>query len=268
MAKKRLLVLSDMHCGHMGGLTPTQWQVSPERAAEGNLPSHTAEAQAKLWHAYRTAIQKLKPIDICVHNGDAIEGKGERSGGTELITTDREEQARMAVRCLNYVRPRDGYHLTYGTPYHTGVTEDFENLVARELGASIGSHEWFDIYGVVFDFKHFVSGSSIPHGRETALAKEKLWNGIWAQEHKQQPDADVLIRSHVHYAVVGGRLFGWRGYTTPALQLAATKFGGRKMTGLVECGLMYFDIYSDGRWQCHGIELVEAVRRAQATKLT
>ena len=130
MARKRLLVLSDTHCGHKGGLTPTQWQESPERAAEANQPSHTGESQAKLWHAYRQTIQRLRPIDYCVHNGDAVEGKGERSGGTELITADREEQANMAVRCLNYVRPREGYYLTYGTPYHTGSGEDWEKVVA------------------------------------------------------------------------------------------------------------------------------------------
>ena len=267
MAKKRLLVLSDMHCGHMGGLTPTQWQISPERAAADNLPSHTAEAQAKLWNAYRTAIQKLKPIDFCVHNGDAIEGKGERSGGTELITTDRETQARMAVRCLGYVRPREGYYLTYGTPYHTGINEDWENNVADKLDATIGSHEWFDIYGVVFDFKHFVSSSSIPHGRATALARDKLWNSIWARERQQQPNADVLIRSHVHYHAGA---FGkhWLAMTTPALQLAATKFGGRKMSGIVDCGLVYFDVYDNGSYRWQMVELVEAVRRVEATKLT
>ena len=542
---KRLLVVSDPHCGHIVGLTPPQWQIKKERAKEGNIPGDIFKIQNRLWRDYRDAIDRLRPIHFCVCNGDAIDGKGNRSGGTELLTADREEQSRMAIRALTYVKPKEGYWMTYGcltpghriltadlrwipveelsqgdeiigfdehshghcrrrfvrgkvmanvpiklpvyciqlsdgtsltasedhpflirrgqgydwftvkqlyswmyydqggnthraaqngqrnkraaipfsrtfpvwetlnsyeagylagffdgegscnqakkemrngwpehifalhayqnenaalqqtldylkmlgfphnchfrgterankhiallggraeklrflgsirpvrlldkfkaellgaiktpidnslqivsidplgerevcglstdcgtyisegflshnTPYHSGLEEDWENYVARELGAKIGSHEWLEIYGVVFDFKHKVSSSNIPHGRGTAIAKEKLWNQMWALRD-EQPDADVIIRSHVHNAFMVGEPGLWLALTTPALQAAGTKYGGRQRSNTVDLGIIVFDVYPDGSYTWELIRFARAVRRVRATKLT
>ena len=63
---------------------------------------------------------------------------------------------------------------------------------------------------------------------------------MWA-ERGEYPKADVLIRSHVHYYDFDGD-FDWLGMTTPALQGYGSKFGGRKCTGTVDVGLVYFDV--------------------------
>ena len=143
--------------------------------------------------------------------------------------------------------------MTFGTSYHTGTGEDWEKVLADELSAqlgyevTIGSHEWYDINGVIFDCKHKVSSSSIPHGRGGPIAKDRLWNFIWS-EYQEQPKADVLIRSHIHYSYVCGEPGSWMGYCLPALQGQGSKFGARICSGTVHFGIMWFDVYEDGSY--------------------
>lgn len=245
MEKKRLLVLADLHCGHRVGLTPPAYQ----SAIPGNK---YYQIQVGLWAEYVKKIEALKPIDILVVNGDAVDGKGQRSGGTELLTTEMKKQAEMAAECIRYTEAGKVI-IVRGTPYHVGESDENEDTVAEKVGAvACGDHEWIDVNGVVFDFKHFVGASSIPHGRFTALAKDKLWNTIWNHEHEQQPDADVLIRSHVH-SHHGCFDPYFLGMTTPALQAAGTKFGARKCSGVVHWGFLWFDVFEDGSyaWNRH-----------------
>jgi hypothetical protein len=150
------------------------------------------------------------------------------------------------------------------TPYHTGQEEDWEDVLAREVGAKIGAHEWVDINGLVFDVKHHVGSSQIPHGRHTAVARERLWSQLWA-EREQTPKADVIIRSHVHYFdYCGGR--DWLAMTTPALQGLGTKFGARRCSGTVDFGLLSFDVASRDEWSWHW-HIAELIQRARVTRV-
>jgi hypothetical protein len=190
----------------------------------------------------------LKPIDILVVNGDAVEGKGKKSGGNELIHPDRFKQAKIAAEAIQFCDAKT-IRLIRGTPYHTGSNEDFENAVRLELQLpenAIEDHAWFDINGVIFSIRHFVGSSTIPHGRFTPLARAKLWNTIWHAEHDLQPDARFIIRSHVHYCVGCYEGDRWEAFTTPALQAAATKYGALRCEGLVHWGFVYMDIFDDG----------------------
>lgn len=229
---KRLVVISDLHCGSDVGLTPPDWQVKP--------------IQVELWDTYAAMLDALKPIDILVVNGDMIDGKASRSGGTRMITVDRAEQAEMAANAIEYAEADEAY-LTYGTGYHTGNSEDWEGVVADKLGAPIEDQLWLEVNGVMFDFKHFVGASAIPHGRHTTIARDRLWNILWA-EMGQQPKSDVIIRSHVHYFNYCGGT-SWAAMTTPALQGLGSKFGSRIPSGTVDYGLVYFDVDEDGSFE-------------------
>jgi hypothetical protein len=171
----------------------------------------------------------------------------------------------MAAACIE-IASAPKIIMTYGTPYHSGTGEDFENLVKDYVKADkIGSHEWADVNGVIFDIKHKVGSSSIPHGRYTAIARENLWSMIWA-ERDEQPKSDIIIRSHVHHlGYVGNGDF--LGITTPALQAQGTKFGSRQCSGVVDFGLISFDIDSDGRyeWRPHLAKII--AQKAHAIKL-
>ena len=230
----RVVTISDFHCGSKVGLTPPGYQ--------------NDSLQGELWDAYLMMLEPLRPIDILVANGDLIDGKGYRWGGTDLITADRAEQAEMATICIEVTEAKEAY-LTYGTPYHTGRSEDWEGEVAKYLGVPIEDQLWLDVNGVVFDVKHFIGASSVPYGRHTTIARDRLWNLLWA-EMGQQPKADILLRSHVHYHNYCGGV-SWVAMTTPALQGLGSKFGARYPAGTVDFGLVYFDIDDDGgfTWQ-------------------
>jgi hypothetical protein len=151
-----------------------------------------------------------------------IEGKGQKSGGTELITSDRLIQCEMATKALETIDALK-YIFVHGTPYHTGNEEDFESIIAEKFGADIGGHEWIEVNGKIFDVKHKIGSSGIPHGRYTALAKEKLWNLYW-NEIKGAPKSDIFIRAHVHYFnYIGNDTFF--GVILPALQTFGSKYG-------------------------------------------
>ena len=47
-------------------------------------------------------------------------------------------------------------------------SEDFEELIAKELNAKIGSHEWLDIRGNIFDIKHHIGSSSSPSSSKSS----------------------------------------------------------------------------------------------------
>ena len=234
-----VFVCGDLHCGHIAGLTPPGWRVNG-----GRYPG-VHEMQARAWDAWLAMIAAVGPIDVAIVNGDLIDGPGQASGGTEELTTDCVEQAEMAAACLEPLRPTRGYAMTYGTAYHTGKGSDYEGITARLLErqgvpVDIRSHQWVDVDGVVFDCKHHIGGSAVPHGRHTAIAKDRLWNLIWAEQGRQ-PKGGVVIRSHVHYhAYCGGP--GWLAMTLPALQQANTKYGARRCSGTVDWGAVVFTI--------------------------
>lgn len=264
---KRIVCIADPHCGHNFGLTPPQWWVKKERCEEGNYPSQIPEVQRRLWGEYVTTLNRIKPIDGLLLNGDAIDGKGERSGGTELLTSDREEQGNMAVQCIKQAEAED-IIMTYGTPYHTGSNEDWENKIAKEVKAtSIGSHEWPQWCGVTFDMKHYIGNSSVPYGKGGPISKERLWNLLWA-ERQEQPKADIIIRSHVHWAWECGEPGVWKGIVTHALQAAGTKYGARLRSNVVTLGLCYFDIFDNGEWCITWQHFGKATRKASVLRLT
>jgi len=244
---KRVVVISDLHCGHMAGLTPKPWQFKNTDKAHAHYKKRNklVAIQGELWNRYVATMKSLQPIDLLIVNGDAIDGDGKRSGGTELITTDRNEQAAMAVECIKGAHAKR-IVMTYGTGYHTGNCEDFETQIAEEVGAKIGSHEWIDVNDLIFDCRHHIGSSTIPHGRHTAVAKERMWNYIWS-EHQEQPKGDIIIRSHVHYfSYCGGD--NWIGITTPALQGMGAKYGSRRCSGHVDWGMISFDVEDKESW--------------------
>lgn len=222
---KTVLCITDSHCGHKAGLTPPAYQ--------------TMDAQAEVWDWYSQTIEPLKP-DVLLVGGDMIDGKGKRSGGTELITTDRFKQAQMATEVIDEAGCKE-IIMVYGTPYHAGDEEDYESVIARTVGAFITGHAFPICNGLQFDLKHKVGSSTIPHGRATPIQKAKLWNKMWHDHNNEQPNADIILRGHVHYHEYSGNSRGLA-MTLPALQGWGSKFGIRQCEGIVDTGLVWFKI--------------------------
>lgn len=259
---RKTVAIGDLHSGHRVGLT------HPDFIARDNLgcPAGKWEAkQEELWRHYTRMIDKQKPIDILFVNGDGIEGLGKRSGGTELLTPDRNQQVEMAQAAIEYAEASI-IIMTRGTPYHTGVDEDWEDTLARLVHAEkIGEQEWVDIDGVVFDLKHKPASATGTVHRGTPLTNEWLWNTIWT-ERKEQPNSDVILRSHCHHFFYSGD-DTWLGVMMPALQGLGTKFGARQRSQTVHFGIVYFETFGEGVYTW-GWDIVKGgVQSAKALKL-
>lgn len=240
MKSKRYAIISDLHCGHKAGLTPLQWQLTP--ADSKGKRNKWVRVQKALWQEFSRRVKMIGPVDVMMITGDCIDGRGAKTGGTELITTNRDEQCEMAVACINMFRAKQ-IVMVYGTDYHTGEYEDFEDQIAKAVGAvKIGAHEWVSINGLVFDLKHHIAASAVPHGGTTPLIRDALWNELWAAK-KEQPKSDVIVRGHVHtYQMFQNAM--WTGLTMPALQGLGCRYGSRRCSRCVDWGFVWGDVQS------------------------
>ena len=183
----------------------------------------------EVWNAYLDITRQWQKPDILLVNGDCIDGNQKKSGSAELLTVNRQEQCDIAVNCIKRFNAKK-ILMTYGSGYHVGSeAEDYEFLIAQELGAEIGGHLFFESNGVVISAKHKTSPSNIYHGRATPLLREISWN-IIKQEMDAEPKADIFIRSHVHYFTYVETPTKI-GFTTPALQLSRGRYGTRECAG-------------------------------------
>ena len=232
--RKRVVVLSDTHCGHRAGLTPPDWQTKF---------SHFYDQQVEMWDWFKSTVELLKP-DKLMFLGDAIDGKGLRSGGVEQITSSFEEQLKMFAIVLKTVNAKE-ISMVNGTPYHVGLDESFENfiraMVNDDFSIKIGGHEFPTVHGLQFDLKHKIGSSSTPYGNFTPQAKAKLWNRLWA-DRGGQPRADIIIRGHVHKFDYSGD-DEYLAIVMPALQGWGSIFGVTQCEKVVTTGLLWFDIY-------------------------
>ena len=248
MKSKRLVAISDLHCGHVSCLTP------PEFDSSESLGSEALESQRKqrrfIWDWFDKQVKGLGKVDVLIVNGDAVDGKGPASGGTEQLYMSYEDQADMAAIIISkFGKP--SVNMSFGTGYHTGTDQDWESILARQIGAEkIGDEDNINVNGLVINYKHHLGTSQVPYGRATAVLRDKFWKDIWALRG-EYPKVDVVIRSHVHYhQYVGGPDF--LAMTIPALQGYGSKYA-RRLSGVVDIGFVVFDITSKGlySWDPH-----------------
>ena len=226
--KRRVVVISDLHCGHVTGLTPEKYNVGSDVHAQ-----YCEET----WQWYCRVIDSLQPINVLIVNGDAIDGRQEKNGGNELLTGDRIKQVQMACDIIERAKPQQIY-MTYGTPYHTGKDENFEDLVANYFHATIQNNLRLSVNGCLFDVRHKIGRSNIPHGRYTSLARTSMWADLM-REDREKPA--VIIRSHVHYFSSVMHSANRIALTTPALQ-GFSSYGAKECEGNVDFGLVVFEI--------------------------
>jgi hypothetical protein len=254
------VIVSDFHCGHLFGLTPPNYQISLD---DDRQLGKAAEWQRKTWDWYSEQAKAIGHIDRLILNGDAIDGMGSKSGGTELITTDRRRQVQMAKACVEAF-DYDAVTIIRGTAYHTGEQEDWEDVLADMLGTHAQDHAWLEYARCVIDIKHHIGSTSIPGNAPPSLGREAIWNLLWA-EKQLQPRANIIIRSHLHTYCYTGQ-DDWLAIVTPALQ-GWTKYGGRRMSKTISFGFIYFEITDKGEFLWRPHLLVPTFAAAQAEQL-
>ena len=257
----RIAFIQDTHCGHRGGMTPPEYQFTFGRDGVW------ADLQRKGWEYITAAIDELRPAcgyRSCLLLGDLIDGRGEKNGGRELITTDVGEQADMAVELPRYVAPqKDSYAMVYGTPYHAGKLLDHENKIADELhipASRRGERLSVDVDGFVIDIAHKIGGSGTATGGDIALRHEQVNSHEWSVEHGFALP-HLIVRAHVHR---------WRRLADnrpqvmvlPGMQLW-TAFGAREVRRIVHFGFVAIDVEGERIVQCHSrmMKLAEAKSR-------
>ena len=272
---KRGIIVSDLHSGHAVGLTHPSYQYH-ERKTPHTKRAKLGAIQRACWNAFDDMLTDVGKIDFALVGGDTVDGKGKRSGGTEQITCCTEDQGDMAVAVFDHMRYKCFKHGSkmigvHGTPYHEANNgEDWGNVVAERAGFdNFGAHEWIDVDGCVFDIKHKVGSSGIPHGRGGAIRKQDLWNGIWA-EYKMQPRAHVLTRGHVHFYDHSDRVRNGIPVhlaTLPALQAMGSKYGARQCDGIVDFGIVLVTVENGVVSDWQPIVATINAQKAEAIKL-
>lgn len=259
---KRIVIMSDLHCGHRVGLTPPNYQYR-----DGDLRLLPfAVIQRELWNWAKAKMKDLQPIHTLCCVGDLVDGKGEASGSTEQITTDAQEQARWAAEFIKMAKPKNVL-INYGTSFHTGKDTDYEEIVADLVDAKeIKSQIFVNINGKTFDLKHHVASGNLPHTKYTAIAREKLQNDAWNLYDERQPQSDLLFRGHGHaYAFCGDSRF--LGVKLPAMSGYGSKYGERRCSQVVDVGFFEVNIDNGGRYSWEPHLLVAEFLKAEVLKL-
>ena len=195
----KLLVVSDVHVGSMYANWPEYYPI--KGGAKWKLNQKQGIIK-EAWDEFTKWSNQEKP-DILVLNGDIIEGHQEATKGMPTVTTDLGEQMGAALEILEPLVNRvPEIYVTRGTSYHDRSFVGPPETIGRELGAVQVRRKQYsdwviniDVGGVIANFAHTISVATGLY-RSTPLDREGVWAAL-AGRHKV-PDADVIVRSHVH----------------------------------------------------------------------
>lgn len=239
---RRILVVSDLHCGARYGMAPPRH----DKVSIPYDPFEFWDQATETWDWWTDILKLLGEIDIMIVCGDAIDGRGNLSRGVEQVTTNRIDQAMMAYDCLKIVKPKH-VEMVFGTPYHVGKGESFERLICQKfidsgVSARISDHAKPIVNNYQFDIRHKVGKSSVPYGGMTPLMKQKVWNTIWTEQGGQKK-ANVIIRGHIHeHLICSQPSLNFLAFSCPTLCGWGSKYGQQQCDGLVQTGLVVLDI--------------------------
>jgi len=229
-----------MHCGHVLGLTPPQYQSDDNRDWLGPL-----------WKFYNDTLYQIGKVDAHVVLGDAIDGPSEKDPSSLLIP-DINKQTDMAEEGIRLVRARKRY-IVKGTGYHTDRQCSYEQFVADALNCDCLDDLRIEANGCRLHFRHVVGRSDTPYGQGTPILKEII-NEMLQSDIEAYDAADVLGRAHVHYATgvwsATGKDGGIRqAYTGAGLQLRGplqSAFTRRLRSWMYHVGMTLIEIESSG----------------------
>jgi hypothetical protein len=235
----RGIILSDLHCGHIVGLTHPDWhwQSTNTKTRVGKV----GRLQREIWETYASQIEK--EYDFAFLLGDLVDGSGAKAEYTEHVAVERSDQVEMSLAALSVVSTRAWYAVR-GTTYHVG-NDEWENDIAKQLPGhvEIGDQLFPEAHGIIFDLRHHTGKTSVPHGTTGGPKKAHIHNILWA-EKGMQPKAHITIRGHIHeYCMIDDSL--WTGVTCPALQALGCKYG-RRLDSQVDFGFLEIEITSGG----------------------
>lgn len=162
-----------------------------------------------------------------VVNGDAVEGN--HHGSVTQVSHNIEDQLRIARAALApEVSKAAVYYHIRGTEAHVGPSAQYEERLARELGAvpnDAGQYApwelWANLGGHLIHFMHHIGTTGVSTGEAGAPHRETVESYVESGRWGDNPPA-VIVRSHRHRCieVKSPARFGFASsVTTPAWQL-------------------------------------------------
>lgn len=184
---KSILILSDIHAGSMVGPMPDEYY---DRDYDYTYTANTV--QSYLFGQWRAMADRVGHVDICIVNGDVVEGVNRFEEGIGVVSTNMMTQCGIAKDLLSMLSVGK-FYFTSGSGYHTKKNTNHDRVVCDMMhGEWIGTHGFINVEEVKIHARHWQSYSSVPYGRCTAQRKEAYVN------RTNGMDIDVYVRSHTH----------------------------------------------------------------------
>lgn len=182
----RVLVLSDLHVlSHVGLALP---QVSDPNY---NLSYAANDVQMFLFEKWCMMRNSVGHVDLCIVNGDIVEGENVADRGRGVVTTNIHAQSYVATTLLKMI-DADVFYFTDGSKYHTGQTSGDQIVCDLMGGLWLGDHQFIKVEDITLHLRHKINYSSLPYSRCTPQRKEAfIMKG-------QGVNVDIFVRSHTH----------------------------------------------------------------------
>lgn len=201
---RNIAVVSDLHCGDQFGLCPDKVRLD----GGGYYESSTLQKKVnRMWlESFKWVKQTIKDEPfVLVINGDAIDGKPHQS--KTQISDNYSDQISIAETILRPVlddpKCKKYYHIR-GTEAHVGKSGEYEELLAKKLGAipdEFGNHArwemWYEIGKSLVHFSHHIGTTGSSSYESTAVYKELVEAFVEAGRWNEKPPS-VIVRSHRH----------------------------------------------------------------------
>jgi len=233
-------VVSDLHCG-----AHTALRINPQNTI-----------QEKLLAKWLTVAEWLQECDLLIINGDANDGQDPK--GRNMQVDDIPWQIAEAEKLIMMIKPKK-IRMTTGSSYHVGDTIAYEKFLCGYLsrrGVDTCIRPVQDI--IVYDwwrglFRHAIGRSGVPHGRNTAPTREKIWSTLksaaGAAETGYVIPPHLHCFSHVHYYTKSEDAFG-TAITTPCWKASGgkDKYGAKFFNDHIDIGAVKITITEDRQW--------------------
>jgi hypothetical protein len=225
MDLKNAIHISDSHGGCQFALCP------PEGVAlDGGGRYMPSPLQLKMWDMWEEFCNKWIP-DVTrgepfalIHAGDALDGVHHNS--TTQITQNLADQQKIAEAVLRPLVERSAvYYQIRGTPAHVGESGQYEEKLAKSLGAkpdengNYARYElWYHIGTALVHVMHHIGTTGTAAYETTAVHKELTEAFVESARWRQEPP-QFVIRGHRHR------------YTSTSIEAACGRASGIVLPG-------------------------------------
>jgi len=247
---RQVIVVSDTHCGCRLGLCPKDGISLDDggRYMPSRIQRVVYDYWQEFWGVWVPHVTKGEPYDV-VFNGDAIDGV--HHGSVTQVSHNIEDQLNIAMACLGPVArgARRYYHIR-GTEAHVGKSAQYEEMLARQLGAvqnEDGQYSrqdlWLRIGGHLTHFLHHIGTVGSQAYESTAVNKEIMESFVEAGRWGVEPP-QVIVRSHRHRyykcefegdkgSCMGVVTGAWQGKTPFVWKIAGARLSQPQFGGLL-----------------------------------